>query len=122
MSEPAQSLLLTLLNPDSHYPIFTRFCEILSNAEIIALTRTCKRLRHLYQDLLPSQWDVDRTLRRFVMNPQALRRQMGKHDALISGSIALQFFERVIWRESDLDIYVQEGPQAEAMAHYVSTI
>jgi hypothetical protein len=47
---------------------------------------------------------------------------MGKHDALISGSIALQFFERVVWRESDLDIYVQYGPKAEAMAHYVSTI
>ena len=46
---------------------------------------------------------------------------MGKNDSLISGGIALQYFERVIWKESDLNIYVQDGPKARALAQYVST-
>lgn len=33
---------------------------------------------------------------------------MAAHDALISGSFAIQFFERVNWIESDLDIFVQD--------------
>ena len=32
--------------------------------------------------------------------------------ALISGSFALQFFERVMWRDSELDIYVQDRKRA----------
>ena len=45
---------------------------------------------------------------------------MGKNDALISGGIALQYFERVVWKESDLDVYVQDGPKAKALAQYLS--
>lgn len=33
---------------------------------------------------------------------------MAAHDALISGSFAIQFFERVNWDESDLDIFVHD--------------
>lgn len=34
---------------------------------------------------------------------------------MISGSVALQFFERTVWPESDLDIFVQEG-QSELLS------
>lgn len=44
---------------------------------------------------------------------------MGKHDALISGSFAIQFFERVMWKESDLDIFIGQGPGAEALEDYL---
>lgn len=44
---------------------------------------------------------------------------MGQHDALISGSFALQFFERVLWKESDLDMFVQQGHGAEAFCRYL---
>ena len=121
MSETTLSLVLTILDPDAYYPIFIRFFEILSIAEIIALTRTCKRIQRLYQTLLPLQWNVDHTLQRFVSDSRRFRQQMGKNDSLISGGIALQYFERVIWKESDLDIYVQDGPKAKALAQYVST-
>ena len=122
MSESAGSFLSALLDPDAYYPIFIRLCEVLSIAEIIALTRTCKKFQNLYQTLLPLQWNVDRTLQRFVTDPRRFRQEMGKHDALISGGTVLQYFERVVWKESDLDIYVQDGPKAEAMAHYVSKL
>lgn len=31
---------------------------------------------------------------------------MAKCGALISGGVALQFFNRTVWKESDLDLYV----------------
>lgn len=40
-------------------------------------------------------------------------------DALISGSFAIQFFERVSWRESDLDVYIEDGPDAEDFEQYL---
>lgn len=41
-------------------------------------------------------------------------------NALISGSFALQFFERVTWPESDLDILVEEGDGLEEMKKYLT--
>jgi hypothetical protein len=31
---------------------------------------------------------------------------MARHEALISGSFALQFFDRLLWKDADLDLYV----------------
>ncbi|KAI4248161.1 MAG: hypothetical protein LQ352_006006 [Teloschistes flavicans] len=44
---------------------------------------------------------------------------MGKHDILISGSFAIQFFERVTWKESDLDLYAEAGSSAEALEKHL---
>ena len=111
--------IFDILRPDSHYPIFSRICGYLPIGAIISLTQTCKTFSSLYQNLLPLQWNIDRTLRRFVRDPQALRSQMAKCEALISGSVALQFFERVVWPESDLDIYVEHGSHAKAFRKYI---
>lgn len=45
---------------------------------------------------------------------------MGKSNAIVSGSVALQFFERVVWKDSDLDIYICEGRQADAFEKYLT--
>ena len=95
------------------YPFFIKLCEHLSIAEIVALTRTCKKYADLYQYLLPIQWDVDRRLHRFVQDPCGFRSQMGKSDALIAGSFVFQFFERTSWKPSDLDILVEHGEHDE---------
>ncbi|RYP70459.1 hypothetical protein DL769_004948 [Monosporascus sp. CRB-8-3] len=44
---------------------------------------------------------------------------LGRSNALISGSFALQFFERVVWPESDLDIMIPEGHGLEEMAGFL---
>jgi hypothetical protein len=44
---------------------------------------------------------------------------MGKYDALISGSFAIQFFDHVSWMESGLDIYVEGEESAKAMGRYL---
>ena len=95
------------------YPFFIKLCDHLSIAEIVALTRTCKKYADLYQYLLPVQWNVDRKLSCFVRDPYGFRSQMAKTDALISGSFAFQFFERTSWKPSDLDIFVEHGEHGE---------
>jgi len=44
---------------------------------------------------------------------------MGTTDALLSGQLTPQYFEKVVWPESDLDIFVREGDKAEAQAEYL---
>jgi hypothetical protein len=44
---------------------------------------------------------------------------MGKYDALISGSFAIQFFDHVSWTESDLDIFVEGEENSKAMGRYL---
>ncbi|RYP32147.1 hypothetical protein DL767_005383 [Monosporascus sp. MG133] len=44
---------------------------------------------------------------------------LGRSNALISGSFALQFFERVVWPDSDLDIMIQEGVGLEEMKGFL---
>ena len=44
---------------------------------------------------------------------------MGELNAIISGSFAVQFFERVTWPSSDLDLYVKEGEEATALRAYL---
>ncbi len=101
------------------YPIFTGICSLLSISAIIALTRTCKALSTLYQELLPQQWNVDLLLGRFVQDPLLFRSQLGRYDALVSGSFAVQFFDRVQWTDSDLDIYIKGGVSTDAFGTYL---
>lgn len=101
------------------YPFFIRLCEHLSIAEIVALTRTCKKYADLYQYLLPIQWDVDRTFRRFVRDPCGLRSQMAISDAFIAGSFVVQFFERTSWTPFDLDIFIEVGECANTFQRYL---
>lgn len=117
MSNPS---FLDIFDLESRFPVFDRICFYLPINSIIALTRTCRKLSTLYQSLIPRQWNVDRLLGRFVRNPQLFRSQMGRCDALVSGSAAIQFFDRVFWKEADLDIYIEEGENADAFGEYLT--
>ncbi len=44
---------------------------------------------------------------------------MCEYDALISGTFVLQYFERVLWEESDLDIFIKQGDGADASGRYL---
>lgn len=101
-----QSSLLDILNLAAHYPTGANLCRMLSIADLISLTRTCRALSGLYRDLIPSQWNIDKLLMRFLDNPKSFRGLMAKHDVLISGSLAIQFFQRFAWPSSDMDVYV----------------
>lgn len=125
LTQPSRSprfLLNLLIHHEQYYPIFDRICSYLSIADILTLRRTCKQLSNLYHVLLETQWNVNSRLRRFVKDPQGIRTQLGRHDALISGGFALQFFERVTWKESDLDIFIESGPGPIAFGNYLTEV
>ena len=114
---------LSLHNLFQAYPVFEQLCRYLDIGDVIALTRTCMALSHIYHALVSQQhWNVDRDLMRFVKDPRRFRNQLGESDALISGSFALQFFERQCWEESDLDIFVEEGEGARELERYLNNV
>jgi hypothetical protein len=111
--------LLDLMNGGPDCPVFRSMCSYLSIAEVLNLARTCNAFSQLYHIIFPWKWNVDKVLKRFVNNPKKLREQLGKSDALISGSVALQFFECCQWDESDMDVFIKEGAGAASFAAYI---
>lgn len=115
----ASSRLIQLFQIDQYFPVTSGLCDYLSIIDIINLTRTCRSLSGLYQALLPHKWDVDRALGRFFCYPHRFRSQLGRCNALVSGSFATQFFERVTWTDADIDIYVENELQTHALRAYL---
>lgn len=98
------------------YPIRQGIMSHLDTKDILNLLKTCWTMRH---NIKANEWDINDRLSRFLDSPTAFRSQLGRSNALISGSFALQFFERVVWPDSDLDIMVQEGEDLERMAKHL---
>ncbi|TIA36902.1 hypothetical protein D6C79_08200 [Aureobasidium pullulans] len=115
------SLISLLIERDRYAPIFDNIYDHLGIADIVALTRVSKALSTLYTDFLSLHWNVDKHLARFVANPKALRHHMGMNRSLIVGSVPMQFFSRLCWKDSSLDILVENGPEAEAMMAYIAS-
>lgn len=53
--------------------------------------------------------------------PTTFRTYLGRHNGLLSGSFALQFFERVTWKDSDLDLFFDLDSGYEEMVDYLVT-
>jgi hypothetical protein len=104
------------------YPVLDRICFYLPIGTIVALSRSCKRLSHLYRDLLRTQWNIDMKLSRFVGDSRKFRLQLREIEAVISGSFAVQFFDRTTYQDSDLDIYVKHGDHVKALADRLTAV
>lgn len=64
-------------------------------------------------------WSLNARLERLFDDPNAFRAEQCRCDVLISGMLALQFFELVTWLESDLDMYAQIGQRTKSMHNYL---
>jgi hypothetical protein len=106
--------LFDLLDEVQYYPVYKALCASFDVVSIVRLSMTCKKLNVLLKQL----WDVDQLLRRFVADPKRLRRNMRLYGAVISGGLALQFFDRQTWMESDMDLFVRGVGDAEAFGRY----
>ena len=111
--------LTDLLNRDSCYPIYVKIVDSLPIRDIIALTRTCKSFSKIYQDTLPQQWNINQHLKRWMKDPHSFRSLMARHNALIVGDLALQFFDKAKYPDAVLDIYVDKGASASAFHDYL---
>ena len=110
--------LLNLLDADLNYPVFNTMCSCLDILSIVRLSRTCKSLSTLQARI----WDssrLNRLIGRFMVDPERFREELRKSNTVISGSLAVQFFDRVVWTESDMDLFVAEGKNAKMLRRYL---
>ena len=122
ISSSSRADFLNVFDRKIHYPIFSAFCGYLSIAEIVSLTRTCKKMSDLYRYLLPKQWNVDEALRCYFDDPHGFRSQMAKCDALIFGSFAIEFFERAALNSKVMNMMIRQGVGCELLSSYLSDI
>jgi len=108
--------LVDLLDRDRFFPVYEGLCSSLDVVSIVQLRKVCKRLRSFGKEL----WDVDRLIGRFMGDSKGFREEMRKHDAVVSGGLALQFFARATWKESDMDVFVRKGPGVDAFHKYLT--
>ncbi|KAI0658618.1 hypothetical protein C8Q70DRAFT_1045595 [Cubamyces menziesii] len=98
-----------------------------SAATLLRIARTCRAARYAVTAYCRVAFNIDRLLSRFFPSPippcssicharhehaqiydraRAFRSLQARTGTLISGSCALQFFDRTVYPESDLDLYV----------------
>lgn len=83
--------------------------DCLDPSEILKYSRVCKHTHTVVQSYMKRAFNIDTLLARFFSPPEILRfRELQcSTGMLISGSTALQFFERVIYPDSDLNLYIE---------------
>lgn len=108
----------TLNNLFGIYPIRRAILACLSIHDVLKLMQTSRTIR---QDMKANEWDINAKLARFFKNPVAFRNQLGRSGALIIGSFALQFFERVVWPDTSLDLMVEDGDSFREMCHFLTS-
>jgi len=81
----------------------------LSYADIFRYSRTCKDVHHIVSSYMLRKHKLETVLGKYFTDHQILhfRHLQATTGMIISGSTALQFFERVSYPESDLDLYVE---------------
>ncbi|KAI0649612.1 hypothetical protein C8Q79DRAFT_997722 [Trametes meyenii] len=80
----------------------------LSPKDVLLLSRACHNTKQAVSCYIQVAYDINATLARFFTesNTSSFRTLQARMGTLISGSCALQFFDRVVYPDSDLDIYV----------------
>ncbi|KAJ7195144.1 hypothetical protein B0H12DRAFT_1198091 [Mycena haematopus] len=81
--------------------------------DLVRLMQTCRRIHFLVKEVC---FNLTRLLGRFfgASGVDQFRQMQRLTGTIISGSIALQFFNRLTWHNSDLDIYVSRASAAFA--------
>ncbi len=88
----------------------------LSPKAFLLFSRTCRLARSAVAAYVAQAFDVKTTLRRFFPDPVVFRCIQARTGTLVSGSVALQFFDRAFYPSSDLDIYVYSQHRREVGA------
>lgn len=101
------SFLTTLacLPEDITFRIFT-FCGL---QEILAMDTACWLTRTLVWCYIRRVWSFDLRFKLWFSDVRSFQRMLCRCRAIVSGSLALQFFHRVHYPNSDMDIYVHHA-------------
>ncbi|TFY70235.1 hypothetical protein EVG20_g2782 [Dentipellis fragilis] len=103
-------------NVVSNHTILDAIFAFSSPGTIIRISRTCRRIYAHVKSYLRVAYDINRHLSSFFPDPAAFRSIQARTTTLIAGSNALQLFERTIYPNADLDLYVPKPCVAEVGA------
>ena len=87
----------------------------LDTLSVIRLGRTCK----VFWSVCANEWKVEKLFDRYGIKFEEFRVKMREYSAVISGGLILQFLDREVWEESDMDVYVKRGSKAKAIRLYI---
>ena len=90
----------------TNYLIYDIIFAATSPSSILRLSRTCRVALAATRDYFTRAFNINKHLTRFFDDPLAFRSLQARTTTLISGSFALQFFDRTVYEDSDLDLYV----------------
>jgi hypothetical protein len=85
--------------------------EELSPGELFKYGKTCKHIHSIVESYIRRRFQIDKLLATYFTPSQIadFRRLQASTGMLISGSTALQFFNRLVYPDSDLDLYVEHA-------------
>ena len=90
-------------------PISDDIFVCLTPASLIRLSLVCKKTFSAVQQFYKRAYNINRHLSRFFHDALSFRSLQARTGTLISGSNALQFLERTVYKDSDLDLYTHPG-------------
>lgn len=93
--------------------IYKRIFTICAPGTVVCVGKTCRAARASVLAYIAQAYQVERILSRFFNDPLEFRRLQARTFTLISGSSALQFFDRSFYPSSDLDLWVHQQHRNE---------
>ncbi|PPQ98377.1 hypothetical protein CVT26_013837 [Gymnopilus dilepis] len=85
-------------------------CQLLQHVDIlslVSLSLTSKHLHDIYMWFAERAWDPSWRYRQWFVDVSAFRRLLRRCNAVVSGSFALQYFDRKRYVGSDMDIFLR---------------
>ncbi|KAI0674150.1 hypothetical protein C8Q78DRAFT_966847 [Trametes maxima] len=96
---------MDIFQPGFHV-IYIRLFSHCTPGTVVNLSRVNRCIRNSSMDYKSRAFNINKRLSRFFDHPNTFRSLQKQTAAIISGSFALQFFDRTYYEESDLDLYV----------------
>ena len=108
-------LLEKIVTNDLLYDLIFDACTARS---LVRLLRTCREFHISVKDYMARRFNITTHLSRFFKDPTSFRYLQATTGTVISGSNALQFFDRTLYSKSDLDLDVPFTWRAN-VGHYL---
>lgn len=89
--------------------VITHLMSFFSVRRLHAIRRTSKSLRLIFDAYATVAWDLNLRLKPWFSDVAGFRRTLHETNGIISGSQALQFFDREHYSDSDMDIFMRAG-------------
>ena len=94
-------------------PIYDNVFACLSPVSLVRLALTCRAAYLAVANFRSRAFNINRHFSWYFTDPIAFRSLQARTNTLVSGSNALQFFDRSFYPEADLDLYTHPGHSLE---------